>query len=469
MFERKVSAYIERKKLLHQGDRVLVGVSGGPDSTALLYYLHQISSELDLSIRVAHVDHMFRGEESYEDYLYVQDVCKRLKIPFNGQRINVPEHIDRTGKNSQQASRDCRYNFYQELMDEYKMNKLALAHHMDDQAESVLMNLVRGGAGMARGGMPAERPFAGGKIIRPFLAVTREEVMEFCSRMNLTPRTDSSNQKDVYTRNRFRKYILPLLKKENPKALQNIQRFSENLHEDETFLQSLAKREFDLLKMTEENGVYSIAISSLQAVPIPLQRRVIHLILNYLYQMKPYVFSYVHIEDTMSLLMDTQPSLSLQLPQGLHVSKAYDQLLFHFGDFSINKICEEVSIPGLTMLPNGDRIETSILEKSDQQPSDAFTCVLPFRQESLPLRVRNKKDGDRYQPIGFTGHKKLKKLFMERKVPIHQRQSWPLIVDRDDQIIWIPGLQKVTIDQTPNPPYIMMKYIESSSSRRTNE
>ncbi len=461
MLEGKVTAYINKKGLINHSDRILVGVSGGPDSLALLAYLNSIKKSFNLTLVVAHVDHMFRGEESFEEYLFVEEVCREWGIPFEGKRIDVPKHIKDSGKNPQQASRDCRYEFYRDIMEKRAMQKLALAHHKDDQAESVLMNLIRGTAGMARVGIPLKRSFAGGWIIRPFLAVTREDILEYCTKMDLQPRMDPSNDKDIYTRNRFRKYILPVIKKENSKALDHIQRFSEELEQDERFLMMLAEKEFNSLELTENDGIFKVPVSSIGKVPKPLQRRVIHLILNYLYQMKPYVFSYVHIECIQSLLTETNPSISMQLPHGLKVTKAYDQLLFHFGRLPSITFSSEICIPGKTALANGAMIETVLVDTLSEKWDEAsrYTCVLPLNEEDLPLRVRNKRDGDRYQPKGFTGHKKLKKLFLEHKIPVHERESWPIIVNKNDQIVWIPGLQKINLEKTPMPA-IMIKYVE---------
>ena len=471
MLEKQVTAFIKQKRLIDPGDSCLVGVSGGPDSIALLAYMKELIPEYGLTIMVAHVDHMFRGEESYKDYQYVEEMCAKWNLPFKGTRVNVPDYIKQTGKNPQQASRDCRYAHYKAIMKEYSVKKLVLAHHLDDQAETVLMNLIRGSTGKARMGIPVKRSFAGGEIIRPFLAVTRQEIMDYCERMNLSPRFDPSNEKDLYTRNRFRKYILPLIKQENEQALNHIQRFSEEVEQDEDYLQSLAQERFESLGIERDKDKWIVEIPRLSAVPKPLQRRVIQLILNYLYQVKPYMFSSVHIDSIQSLLVESHPSISLQLPHGLRVTKAYERLLFHFGELPVSTFSNELCIPGLTTLENGYVIETALwdgaAEEMLQESADA--CTITIAKERLPLLVRNRRDGDRYQPKGFAGHKKLKKLFVERRIPIHLRDSWPIVTDKNGVIVWIPGLQQVSAEYSPNAINIMVKYTELSSSRRTTE
>ncbi len=465
MLEKQVSAFIKQKQLIEPGDSCLVGVSGGPDSIALLAYMKELMPSYGLTIMVAHVDHMFRGEESYQDYRYVEEMCAKWNLPFKGTRIDVPEYIKHTGKNTQQASRDCRYAYYKAIMKEYSVKKLVLAHHLDDQAETVLMNLVRGSTGKSRMGIPVKRPFAGGLLIRPFLAVTRDEIMAYCERMNLSPRFDPSNEKDLYTRNRFRKYILPIIKQENQQAMNHIQRFSEELEQDEDYLHSLAEERFEGLGIIQEEGKWIVEIALLSAVPKPLQRRVIQLILNYLYQVKPYVYSYVHIDSIQTLLVESHPSISLQLPHGLRVTKTYERLLFHFGELPVSIFSKELYLPGCTELGNGYAIETALwdgdVNRTFQESANA--CIITLSEDRLPLLVRNRCDGDRYQPKGFTGHKKLKKLFAERKIPIHLRDSWPIVTDKNGVIVWIPGLQQVSAEYSPNAINIMVKYIELSS------
>lgn len=465
MLEKQVAAFIKQKRLIDPGDLCLIGVSGGPDSIALLAYMKDLIQTYGITIMVAHVDHMFRGEESYKDYQYVEEMCAKWNLPFKGKRINVPKYIKETGKNSQQASRDCRYAYYKAIMKEYSVEKLVLAHHLDDQAETVLMNLVRGSTGKARMGIPVRRPFAGGEVIRPFLAVTRQEIMDYCERMNLSPRFDPSNEKDLYTRNRFRKYILPVIKQENQQALNHIQRFSEELEQDEDYLHSLAQERFETLGIEQDKDKWIVEIPRLSAVPKPLQRRVIQLILNYLYQVKPYLFSYVHIDSIQSLLAESQPSISLQLPHGLHVTKAYERLLFHFGELSVPTFSNELFMPGLTKLENGYVIETALWTSTDEGAfqETANACIISLTKDRLPLLVRNRRDGDRYKPKGFAGHKKLKKLFIERKIPIHLRDSWPIVTDKNGDIVWIPGLQQVSAEYSPNAINIMVKYNELSS------
>ena len=176
MLEEKVSNYLKSKNVSLRQTKILVGVSGGPDSLSLLHFLWEKEEEWNIKIYAGHVDHMFRGEESLEDAEFVKAFCKDRNIPYFWERIDVPDYIKRTRVNSQMAARDCRYAFFERMMSDYQLDYLALGHHGDDQMETILMRLTRGSTGKARAGIPFMRSFGPGTIIRPFLCLERNEI-----------------------------------------------------------------------------------------------------------------------------------------------------------------------------------------------------------------------------------------------------------------------------------------------------
>jgi tRNA(Ile)-lysidine synthase len=239
MLETKVKAFLQHQAFSLASKKIVIGVSGGPDSLALLHYLLAEKETQRLSLAVAHVDHMFRGQESYEDAMFVKEFCEQSAIPFEMTRVNVSEIMGSSGKSSQIAAREVRYEFFLKIMEKYEYPFLALAHHGDDQIETMLMRFTRGSTGVARAGIPFSRPFEKGTIFRPFLGLERADVLDYCQRHNLSPRIDPSNEKSIYSRNRFRKEVIPFLKKENPHVHEHFQRFSDELKSDEIFLQEL--------------------------------------------------------------------------------------------------------------------------------------------------------------------------------------------------------------------------------------
>ncbi|CEG29566.1 tRNA lysidine(34) synthetase TilS [Bacillus sp. B-jedd] len=445
MLEEKVEALLKRKSISLKGTSILVGVSGGPDSMALLHYLQENRERWQIRIAAAHVDHMFRGEQSLQDALYVKEYCERLVIPFYMARINVPEIIRKTEKNSQAASREARYGFFEKLMGQQGFAYLALAHHADDQLETILMRLTRGSTGKGRTGIPFTRPFKDGSIIRPFLEATRDEILEYCKRKELAPRMDPSNEKDLYSRNRFRKSVLPFLKNENPNVHEQFQRFSEEIMSDEEYLGELAANRMVTVMKSREKGKIEIDILSFLGMPMPLQRRGIQLILNYLYEERPASLGAIHIDQVISLLNRPHPSGILDLPGGLTVSRSYHLCIFQFGMAEVKPFKIEIWDTGEIALPNGNFIKIEACE-GPVAGSGADCAYMAVSKANLPLIVRTRENGDRMSLKGMKGSRKLKDIFIDHKVPVSERDSWPVVTDSGGRILWLPGLKKSAFD-----------------------
>ncbi|PLS15136.1 tRNA lysidine(34) synthetase TilS [Bacillus sp. M6-12] len=445
MLEIKVRQNIVKHGLFPKGSRVLAGVSGGPDSLALLHFLCSLRKEVNLEIVVAHVDHMFRGDESYEDYLFVRDICEEWDVIFEGIRINVQEYIERTGESSQIAARNLRYGFYREMMDKHQLGLLALGHHGDDQIETILMRLTRGAGGAARAGIVQQRPFGPGKIVRPFLSASRQEIENYVERHQLTPRLDPSNKKDVYIRNRFRKMVLPFLKRENPKVHEHFQRFSEELIEDEALLMNMAEAKMAGIWLEQGKERSTISLPILLAMPKPLQRRAIQLILKYLYNMKPSSLSALHIEQLLALFLNPHPSAELHLPEGLIAEKSYNICTFQYSKVESDNYSCILPIPGEINLPNGNSI---IVQYIEELPSISGNDTFIIRESdiSLPLIARNRKNGDRMKIKGMDGTKKLKDIFINEKIPLPERDAWPVVTDSNGEVLWLPGLKKTDVE-----------------------
>jgi tRNA(Ile)-lysidine synthase len=459
MVESKVEALLKRHSFTLENKSIVVGVSGGPDSLALLHYLWGKREKETLSIAVAHVDHMFRGQESLDDALYVKQFCERYEIPFEMARINVPEIMEQTGKSSQVAAREARYEFFLAVMERYGFSYLALGHHGDDQVETMLMRFTRGSTGKARAGIPFIRPFHNGFIFRPFLSITKEEIEHYCALHHLQPRYDPSNKKDIYSRNRFRKEVLPFLKAENPHVHEHFQRFSEEMQSDEDFLEELTVQELNTVMRKREESKIAIDINCFLDMPLPLQRRGIQLILNYLYKKRPSSLSAIHIDQIFTIIHHRQPSGKLDLPDGLKIIRSYHHLSFQFEEVDSLSYCFEIHEPEILHLPNGGVIQLDVLDK---EPADTNDCSIWFSRErvTFPLTVRTRKKGDRMSLKGMAGTKKLKDIFIDHKVPIHERDGWPVITDGDGTIIWLPGLKKSAlagIDYSANQ-YILLTY-----------
>jgi tRNA(Ile)-lysidine synthase len=459
MLETKVKAFLQHQAFILESKKIVIGVSGGPDSLALLHYLLAEKENQHLSLAVAHVDHMFRGQESYEDAMFVKEFCEQYAIPFEMTRVNVSEIMEGSGKSSQIAAREVRYEFFLKTMEKYKYPFLALAHHGDDQIETMLMRLTRGSTGMARAGIPFSRPFEKGTIFRPFLGLERADVLDYCQRHNLSPRIDPSNEKSIYSRNRFRKEVIPFLKKENPHVHEHFQRFSDELKSDEIFLQELTVQRMNTVMTKKEEGKITIDINRFLEMPLPLQRRGIQLILNYLYKEKPASLSAVHIDQVFFLIHHPQPSGQFDFPNGLNVTRSYHSLSFQFQPIEAESYRIEMTGPGVVLLPDGGEIRSEYIT-GEIPAANSCTALFSVNRIKWPIIIRSRKIGDRMTIKGIQGSKKLKAIFIDQKVPVQERNKWPVLTDKEDCIIWVPGLKKSSfegIDYTAKQ-YILFTY-----------
>ncbi|MGE7767839.1 tRNA lysidine(34) synthetase TilS [Peribacillus sp. NPDC096540] len=446
MLKEKVLKTIYRNELIQEKSKLLVGVSGGPDSLVLLHFLKQVQPLFHYELTVASVDHMFRGDESYEDYKYVEQICEQWGIVFEGRRIDVPSYIEQTGESSQLTSRKLRFAFYEEMMDKHQASTLVLGHHGDDQIETVLMRLTRGATGKARAGIPLKRHFHTGYLIRPFLELTKDEIIEYAGIHKLEPRYDPSNEKDDYVRNRFRHEVLPFLKKENRKVHDHFQRFSEELYEDEEFFQNLVSSKMPEVWAQQEKDYAVIQIDRVLAMPKPLQRRAIQLILNYLYLERPSSLSALHIDQLLALFLNPQPSAELHLPEGLIAEKSYKTCTFRFFQQESLKYSLKLQIPGETILPNGYKIKAHYIKEEIPVLKGNYSFILPESAVQFPLTARTRNEGERMAVKGLGGSKKLKEIFINEKIPLLERNVWPVIIDQTGTAIWLPGLKKSNVE-----------------------
>ncbi|APH06709.1 tRNA lysidine(34) synthetase TilS [Bacillus weihaiensis] len=433
---------IEKKCLIKEGATVVVGVSGGPDSLALLHFLHHYKKKWRVNLVAAHLDHMFRGEQSKEEMDFVMNYCAANSITCVAKQVNVSKYAVEKNLSPQVAARECRYTFYKNVMDEHHATYLALGHHADDQIETILMRLVRGASGESLAGMKVSRPFHRGYLIRPFLKQTKDQIVTYCHEHGLLPRHDPSNEKTDYTRNRFRKFVLPFLKAENPLVHERFHYFSETFLEDESYLQVLTEQHMNtVIKRNEKSGM-EIDIKSFLNLPLPLQRRGIKLILNYLYKYIPSSLSSIHIESLQTLLSQEHPSGELDFPNGLKVIKSYNICMFTFEHSQTESYQLELEIPSRLVLPNGFTITSSLLtdQPFDLKGNDVF--LMRYEAINEPLIVRTREQGDKMKLKGMNGRKKVKDIFIDAKISLHSRHSWPIVEDGNGNILWIPGLKK---------------------------
>lgn len=442
--------YIRKKKLLHRGAIVLVGVSGGPDSMALLHLLVHIRHEWNLRLVAVTIDHGLRGEESREDTAYVKKKCADWGVECIETFLDVPAYRAEHGIGTQAAAREMRYSFFEKKMEQLQADYLALGHHADDQAETMMMRFVRHTNPSVLRGMQEKRKFSRGFLIRPLFVVEKQEVEEYLAEHGIEPRRDPSNLEDAYTRNYFRLHVLPLLKAQNPQLPHHLQRLSRKWGEDEEYLEEQAKEVVEkAVSFSEIAKGAVIEIDAFLAFPRALQRRAFHLILTYLYRNIPKDIDYVHEDQFFDLLSSTNPNATVNFPAGLKLIKAYDQLAIRFPQPQSAPYQRLLKIPGRLALPNGSIIYASMENSPDEKSRQTFTFDASGIE--LPLIVRTRKSGDRMHVKGMRGTKKLKDIFIDEKIPKQERDEWPVVTDSQGRIIWLAGLKKGMVDQKEEP------------------
>lgn len=450
--------FMKENGLIEPNSTILIGVSGGPDSMALLYFFYSIREDWNLTLAALTVDHQLRGVESMDDLRFVEKQCKEWNIEFHGTSLDVPSYKEKKHIGTQVAAREMRYQFFLEKMKACNADYLALGHHGDDQIETMLMGFVRSSNSRAMSGMPVHRPFGNGKIIRPFLGLTKQDIADYCLKNSIDSRLDPSNLTTDYTRNYFRKHVLPLLKKQNNNLHTTVQQLSKSLQLDEDYLMKEAETLVEeVVSLNKNENCATFDIDLLQGHHTALQRRAYHLILNYLYDELPKNLSYMHEEQFFALLNSNKANGRLDFPQQLKVIKSYRQLTISFD----NKLPQSppfhkvITIPGRVSLPNGSVIHADFKTESHNQSKDSYLCG--SNQVALPLHIRTRKPGDRMTWKGLKGRKKIKDIFIDEKIPAGLRDNWPIVTDDNDEILWIVGLKKgEPYNQTKDTSYIQL-------------
>jgi tRNA(Ile)-lysidine synthase len=429
----RVMGTIRCHAMIEPCDHIGVAVSGGIDSMVLLDILAGLQAELHITLTVLHLNHGIRGKEAARDQRFVQDLSDRYSLPYLGKEVDVPAYKKQKSLSLQEAARELRYLFFEQAMDTLDLDKVAIGQTADDQAETVLMRLIRGGGARGLKGIPAVR----GRYIRPLIEVWREELLQYARHKGLSFVQDSSNLKKEYLRNRIRHELLPMLQGYNPGIKQRLLHLARILGEDDSYLEGLAQEIAKGIVMKDEE--VSISIPSLLSLPLTLQARVLQGAFAGLASGS--ILEYPHIESVMTLIQGTGGSKRVTLPGGYWAMRSYDNLLLgREGDAWEGMAGEiELLIPGRTRLDGlGMELEAAIAESRLGPQAEPDTAFLDFHQLALPLRVRTFRFGDCFIPLGMSSPKKLKNFFIDLKIPRAKRLKIPLVISGDD-ICWVAG------------------------------
>ncbi len=461
-FSDKVREVILREQLIEKGEMVIVAVSGGADSLALLHALNDLRREesLPFFIYVAHLNHGLRGRAAREDAAFVREEARRLGLPCAVGEVEARTYSLRCGLSLEDGARRLRYRFLLQLARRTGATRVAVGHHRDDQVETLLLHFLRGTGLEGLAGMKYKRPLDEGiTLIRPLLEVSREEVERFCRDKALTPRLDESNLDTAFMRNRLRLELLPLLEKEyNPGVRRALQRLSRLLSLDRDFLENLSTAAFSRVLLKEGEHALVLNGRALLLEDEALQGRVLRLAIKRLLGTVPREVSQGHVRAALKLMLEGSPHGLLSLPGGLRLARSYDRLTLSYGvppaagRFGPLKL----TVPGEVALPGGELVLQACLlpPESLQWPPDVekeafldFERVAQLCQagagdgrqvEETELLVRTRLEGDRFHPLGAPGRRKLKNYLIDRKVPRAERDALPLVL-AGEEIIWVVG------------------------------
>jgi tRNA(Ile)-lysidine synthase len=445
----KVERRIEEHKLLAQGDVVVVAVSGGPDSVALLHILFLLSERYAWKLVAAHVNHQFRGEESASEAVFVANLAKMWGLPCEVAEIDVPAYIQQTSLNGQTAAREKRYEFLHTVAEQYSAKSIALAHHADDQAETILMRLIRGTGPSGLTGMQEIRREKKVELIRPFLRIYKSDIEQHCLQHNLAFCRDSSNELRKYFRNQIRLDVMPMLRSYNDSLPESLNRLADMMQAEDDYMEG-AVQQFFAEQVTFDSRCALFSRQPFARLHVALQRRLIKLILDYLaLGVEKVDFARIELMRT-AILQDQTSNLKLDINEQLYMVREYESIRFQaprtdVGSFSYPIALEDAEL----LIPEVGKKLTFDVCRHKEMTLDGSLVSSPLDTEAffdldqleLPLLVRSRAAGDRMQPYGLNGTKKVKDMFIDAKIPPSQRDAIPVIVDAKGQVLWIPGLR----------------------------
>lgn len=429
----KVLEYIKKYKMIPRGSSVIVGLSGGADSVCLLFLLYEFKTVLDFSLKAVHVEHGIRGEEAIEDKEFCERLCESLNIELEVFRVDVPGLAKEKGLTLEEAGRIARYEIFEKI----NADRVAVAHHGMDQAETVLFNLFRGSAVAGIGGMKPVRD----KIIRPLLCLTRPEIEVFLSDNKIDYRTDSTNFDNDISRNRIRHGIIPLAEKINKRAVKHINETAEYMREVEAFVKDEAGKRAEKYILKQGNAVY-LKLEGFKEENNIIQDYVIRECIKLSAGRLKDITSR-HVLSVRELLENTSGKRT-ELPYDTAVIKSFDRLEFvkravmHGKTAEYNEINIAVPDEGCVILPNGEEYKFSFEEHlSMEQVTKGHRYTKWFDYDKILQKpcIRHRQPGDMISIKN--GSKKIKDLFIEEKIPYGERDSIFMLCD-GNEVVWIP-------------------------------
>jgi tRNA(Ile)-lysidine synthase len=433
----KVKQTITKYGLLKQNERVVVGLSGGPDSTALAVILAQIAPSMGVQLIIAHFNHGLRGREANGDERSASQLAKKLGLSFVSRKMD--KRAVEKGHSPEDFYRQQRYQFFSEVAISNHAGKIALGHNLQDQAETVLLHLLRG-SGLE--GLKGIMPLRDGKYIRPLIEVSREEIISFLDEAGIAYRQDSSNESKLHLRNKIRLELLPYLKKEfNPRIDETLAQMAEILREENKYIKECADQALKSTCIKKQKNRITLNIEYINILPVAIQRRLLKELLENFSSQKNGI-AFLHINSIAKLLQNLESGRKICLPFGIEARREYENLILERVRVctKLPEYAYQVEIPGSVYLKERNlTIHLSVINKDEVEFNVKNKDCFDLDKIKLPLVLRNRREGDWFQPLGMSGRQKLKAFFIDHKVPQQKRNEMMLLADQQS-VIWIENM-----------------------------
>ena len=441
----RVLCFIQEHHLIARQHKLVVAVSGGPDSVCLLYILVKLRGKLNVSLHIAHLNHQLRGAESEADANYVADLARKLDLPATIEQSDVKAYQAKQRLSLEEAAREVRYTFLAQVAESIGTDRVAVGHTVDDHIETILMHLIRGsGTRGLRGLQTSSRwqsPLGHSlTVIRPLLSVSREETTNYCQQHQLKPRIDTSNLSLSPLRNRIRQQLIPLLQSYNPQVAEAVLRTARIATDDLAFLDKEAARLWD--KVAREQGKAIILDKErFLELPFALQRHLLRTATEKLLGNLKDIEAR-HIEEIMAAL-NKPAGKRISLPEGLIFAIEYDKYVLspdpaNLSPFPILEAEFALKIPGKTPLPGWQAVAKIIDQEKMEGKDNGFTAYFDLGKAGRQLTVRTRQPGDRFQPLGMNQPKKLNEFMIDAKIPQAWRRRIPIVCS-PQHILWVVG------------------------------
>lgn len=455
----KARQAVYENSMLAPGSRVLTAVSGGPDSVALLHVLSELGREHGYGIGVAHVNHGLRGASADREAAFVEALAKKQNVPYYEKRIDVLAIQKKTGGCLEEAGRNARYAFFHETADRYGFDRIAVGHHQDDDAEVILMNIIRGSGATGMAGIAPVR----GRIVRPLIHSRREEILQFLDSLHIEYAHDKSNDDTRFQRNHIRHCLMPALEYYNPRVVENLHKLGQITGLENRWIEELISPVFDAVVTHRSEGRLVIDAEKAAGHHAAVKRRMVR---KAVYGVKGDLrrIGLAHIEAVTGLMDKTGPSVRLDLPDRIRVSRSGASLIFTaekaslrspglsgrqsaVADYAYTVTENQAASGGIDIPETGSRI---VLTRMAAEDMDSFpagdAAAFDWDKLTFPLSVRNWRPGDRFTPLGMPRTRnrprtqKLADFFINNKVPAEKRGRVP-IVTSGGAVVWIAGFR----------------------------